>query len=78
MLGAFGLTEPGAGTDAGAARTTANGDDWVINGSKAYITNSGTDITGVVTATAVTGINDNGSKSISEVQRMLIARELGL
>jgi short/branched chain acyl-CoA dehydrogenase len=69
MLGAFGLTEPGAGTDAGAARTTAvrNGDDWVINGSKAYITNSGTDITGVVTVTAVTGINDDGSKSISTI-----------
>src|SRR5215470_14114716 len=51
QLGAFGLTEPGAGSDAGASRTTAvrEGDEWVINGTKAYITNSGTDITGVIT-----------------------------
>ncbi len=57
MLGAFGLTEPGGGSDAGATRTTArrDGDDWVIDGSKAFITNSGTDITGVITVTAVTG-----------------------
>ncbi|MDT5043536.1 MAG: short-chain 2-methylacyl-CoA dehydrogenase, partial [Actinoplanes sp.] len=48
-LAAFGLTEPGAGSDAGATRTRATYDDvtdeWVINGSKAFITNSGTDIT---------------------------------
>jgi short/branched chain acyl-CoA dehydrogenase len=57
MLGAFGLTEPGGGSDAGGTRTTAvrDGDKWVINGSKAFITNSGTDITGLVTVTAVTG-----------------------
>jgi len=56
-LGAFGLTEPGGGTDAGATRTTARIDDghWVINGSKQFITNSGTDITKLVTVTAVTG-----------------------
>ncbi|SHN46725.1 acyl-CoA dehydrogenase family protein [Cryptosporangium aurantiacum] len=56
-LGAFGLTEPGGGSDAGATRTTArlDGDEWVINGSKAFITNSGTDITSFVTVTAVTG-----------------------
>jgi short-chain 2-methylacyl-CoA dehydrogenase len=56
-LGAFGLTEPGGGSDAGATRTTArlDGDEWVINGSKAFITNSGTDITSVVTVTALTG-----------------------
>lgn len=56
MLGAFGLTEPGGGTDAGATRTTARreGGEWVINGTKAFITNSGTDITGLVTVTAVT------------------------
>jgi short/branched chain acyl-CoA dehydrogenase len=56
-LGAFGLTEPGGGTDAGATRTTARLDDghWVINGSKQFITNSGTDITKLVTVTAVTG-----------------------
>jgi short-chain 2-methylacyl-CoA dehydrogenase len=55
-LAAFGLTEPGGGTDAGATRTTArlDGDGWVINGSKAFITNSGTDITSFVTITAIT------------------------
>ena len=57
QLGAFGLTEPGGGSDAGATRTTArlDGDEWVINGSKAFITNSGTDITALVTVTALTG-----------------------
>lgn len=56
-LGAFGLTEAGGGTDAGATRTTARLDDghWIINGSKQFITNSGTDITKLVTVTAVTG-----------------------
>ena len=56
-LGAFGLTEPGGGTDAGATKTTARLDDghWIINGSKQFITNSGTDITKLVTVTAVTG-----------------------
>ena len=56
-LGAFGLTEPGGGTDAGAARTTArlDGDEWVINGTKSFITNSGTDITGFVAVLAITG-----------------------
>jgi alkylation response protein AidB-like acyl-CoA dehydrogenase len=56
-LAAFGLTEPGGGTDAGATRTTArrDGGDWVINGTKAFITNSGTDMTDFVTVTAVTG-----------------------
>jgi short/branched chain acyl-CoA dehydrogenase len=56
-LGAFGLTEAGGGTDAGATRTRARLDDghWVINGSKQFITNSGTDITRLVTVTAVTG-----------------------
>jgi alkylation response protein AidB-like acyl-CoA dehydrogenase len=56
-LGAFGLTEAGGGTDAGATKTTARLDDghWVINGSKQFITNSGTDITRLVTVTAVTG-----------------------
>ncbi|MEV7424176.1 MULTISPECIES: acyl-CoA dehydrogenase family protein [unclassified Streptomyces] len=57
QLGAFGLTEPDCGSDAGGTRTTAvrDGDEWVINGSKCFITNSGTDITGLVTVTAVTG-----------------------
>jgi alkylation response protein AidB-like acyl-CoA dehydrogenase len=56
-LGAFGLTEAGGGSDAGATKTTAKLDDgeWVINGSKQFITNSGTDITKLVTVTAVTG-----------------------
>ena len=55
-LGAFGLTEPDGGSDAGATRTTARlvGDEWVINGSKAFITNSGTDITSLITVTART------------------------
>ena len=53
-LGAFGLTEPDAGSDASATRTKArqDGDEWVIDGSKAFITNSGTAITSVVTVTA--------------------------
>jgi alkylation response protein AidB-like acyl-CoA dehydrogenase len=62
-LGAFGLTEAGGGTDAGATKTTARLEDdgnWVINGSKQFITNSGTDITKLVTVTAVTG--DVGSR----------------
>lgn len=69
-LGAFGLTEPGGGSDAGATRTTArlDGDEWVINGSKAFITNSGTDITSVVTVTAITGGRDvSGRKEISAI-----------
>ncbi|TDC74923.1 acyl-CoA dehydrogenase family protein [Streptomyces hainanensis] len=57
QLAAFGLTEPGCGSDAGGTRTTAvrDGDHWVINGSKSFITNSGTDITGPITVTARTG-----------------------
>src|SRR5213596_2576944 len=56
-LGAFGLTEPEAGSDAGNTRTTARRDngDWVINGAKQFITNAGTDISGVVCITARTG-----------------------
>jgi short-chain 2-methylacyl-CoA dehydrogenase len=57
-LGAFGLTEPGGGSDiAGGMRTTArlDGDEWVIDGSKSFITNSGTSITSVVTVLAITG-----------------------
>jgi alkylation response protein AidB-like acyl-CoA dehydrogenase len=68
-LGAFGLTEPGGGSDAGATKTSAvlAGDEWLINGSKAFITNSGTDITAFVTATAVTGTEPNGRKEISAI-----------
>ncbi len=55
-LGGFGLTEPDGGSDAGATKTkaTLEGDDWVINGSKAFITNCGTDITSLTTVTART------------------------
>ena len=68
-LGAFGLTEPGAGSDAGGTRTTAglDGGVWVINGTKAFITNSGTDITSLVTVTAVTGETSGGTKEISSI-----------
>ncbi len=68
-LGAFGLTEPGAGSDAGGTRTTARLEDgqWVLNGTKAFITNSGTDITTLVTATAVTGETSSGKKEISSI-----------
>jgi short-chain 2-methylacyl-CoA dehydrogenase len=60
-LAGFGLTEPGSGSDAGASRTTArlDGSEWVINGSKSFITNSGTPITSFVTITAITGSDDN-------------------
>jgi short-chain 2-methylacyl-CoA dehydrogenase len=66
-LGAFGLTEANAGSDAGGTLTTAKleDDQWVINGSKSFITNSGTDITKLVTVTAVTDVESNGSKSVS-------------
>ncbi|MEU6037973.1 acyl-CoA dehydrogenase family protein [Actinomadura sp. NPDC047616] len=60
-LAAFGLTEPGGGSDVpGGMRTTArlDGDHWVLNGSKSFITNSGTDITAFVTVTALTGENE--------------------
>lgn len=67
-LAGFGLTEPEAGSDAGATRTTArlDGDEWVISGSKQFITNSGTPITRFVTVTAVTGVVD-GRKQISTI-----------
>ena len=63
-LAGFGLTGAGAGSDAGATATTAvaDGDEWAINGSKQFITNSGTDITSLVTVTAVTGSRDGGRK----------------
>ena len=68
-LAGFGLTEPEAGSDAGATRTTAvldNG-EWVINGAKQFITNSGTDITKLVTITAVTGRDDSGKPELSAI-----------
>ncbi|MGH3452063.1 MAG: acyl-CoA dehydrogenase family protein [Haloechinothrix sp.] len=80
-LGAFGLSEPGGGSDAGATKTTAKLVDgqgagtrrggrekyWVINGSKSFITNSGTDITRLVIVTAVTGTKAGGHKEISAI-----------
>ena len=59
-LAAFGLTEPGAGSDAGATRTRADLQDgeWIVNGAKMFITNAGTDITACVTITALTGENE--------------------
>jgi len=70
ILGAFGLTEPGGGSDAGATQTTARLVDgqWVINGSKAFITNCGTDITGLITITATTGESvETGKREISAI-----------
>ena len=67
-LASFGLTEPEAGSDAGNVRTTAKLDngEWVVNGAKQFITNSGTDISGCVSITAVTG-EANGRKEISNL-----------
>jgi short-chain 2-methylacyl-CoA dehydrogenase len=67
-LAAFGLTEPDAGSDASATATTAVRDAdgrWVLNGAKQFITNSGTDITSVITVTARTGTRDGGRPEIS-------------
>jgi short/branched chain acyl-CoA dehydrogenase len=70
-LGAFGLTEPDCGSDAGGTRTTARLDEatgeWVINGTKCFITNSGTDITALVTVTAVTSRKADGRPEISSI-----------
>jgi short-chain 2-methylacyl-CoA dehydrogenase len=68
-LGAFGLTEPEAGSDAGNTKTRAVLEDgeFVINGSKQFITNAGTDISGVVVITAVTGQADGGAREISNL-----------
>ena len=71
ILGAFGLTEPEAGSDAGNVRTRArlDGDGWVIDGAKQFITNAGTDISGVVCITAVTdgASAEPGAKEISNL-----------
>ena len=71
-LAAFGLTEPGGGSDIpGGMRTTARlgegGGEWVVDGTKAFITNSGTSITSLVTVLAITGRDDRGRKEISSI-----------
>jgi butyryl-CoA dehydrogenase len=69
MLWGFGLTEPQAGSDAGGLRTRAELRDgaWIVNGTKAFITNSGTDISGGTTITAVTGTDARGRPEISNL-----------
>jgi short/branched chain acyl-CoA dehydrogenase len=71
-LGAFGLTEPEAGSDAGNTQTRAalSDGDWVINGSKQFITNAGTDISGLVVITAVTGGGRDGEPK--EISNLLV------
>ena len=68
-LAGFGLTEPGSGSDAGATRTKAElvDGEWVVNGSKQFITNSGSAITSVVTVTARTGTRDDGKAEVSTI-----------
>lgn len=68
-LGAFGLTEPDSGSDASGLRTTARleNNEWVIDGAKAFITNSGTSITSLVIVACVTGVKNDGSKEISTI-----------
>ena len=74
-LAGFGLTEPEAGSDAGGTKTSArlDGGSWVINGNKEFITNSGTDITRLVTVTAVTGQKVRGDGSVKkEISTILV------
>jgi short/branched chain acyl-CoA dehydrogenase len=68
-LAAFGLTEPGGGSDAGNPRTTAvlDGEDWVINGSKAFITNAGTKITNLVTVLCRSGERADGRPELTSI-----------
>jgi len=68
-LAGFGLTEPGSGSDAGATRTKAElvDGEWVVNGSKQFITNSGSDITSLVTVTARTGTRPDGRAEVSTI-----------
>lgn len=68
-LAGFGLTEPDGGSDASGMRTTAHldGDEWVINGAKTFITNSGTSITSLVIVACVTGTKPDGTKELSTI-----------
>jgi short/branched chain acyl-CoA dehydrogenase len=68
-LAAFALTEPSGGSDARAVRTTArrDGDEWVLNGTKSFITNAGTAITSLVTVAAVSAETPEGSRQISTI-----------
>ncbi len=68
-LAGFGLTEPGAGSDAGATRTRAElvDGEWVVNGAKQFITNSGSEITSLVTVTARTGVSEAGKPELSTI-----------
>jgi alkylation response protein AidB-like acyl-CoA dehydrogenase len=68
-LAAFGLTEPGGGSDAGNPRTTAtlDGDEWILNGTKAFITNAGTDITSLVTVLCRTGQRADGRPELTSI-----------
>ncbi len=72
MLGAFGLTEPEAGSDAGNTQTRARLEDgeWLINGTKQFITNAGTDISGLVVITAVTG--DGAGEGRREISNIVV------
>ena len=75
-LAGFGLTEPGSGSDAGATRTRAELVDgtWVVNGSKQFITNSGSDITSLVTVTARTGVSTSSTtgREKAEVSTIIV------
>jgi len=75
-LAGFGLTEPGAGSDAGATRTKAElvHGEWVVNGSKQFITNSGSDITSLVTVTARTGVTTSATsgREKAEVSTIIV------
>ena len=70
-LAAFGLTEPGSGSDAGSIRTKAvldeSADEWVVNGSKQFITNSGSEMTSLVTVAARTGDRGDGRAEVSAI-----------
>jgi short-chain 2-methylacyl-CoA dehydrogenase len=68
-LAAFGLTEPASGSDAGDTRTKAElvDGEWVINGAKQFITNSGSSLTSIVTVTARTGTNADGTAEVSSI-----------